>query len=96
MTLSEYDASYLPSYVDDVVEAYARSGATALSASWLSETSGGSALTPASGKIYVLMADSGDYAANTQFRWATNTYVKLNDGGVTSITNAEIDTIVAS
>ena len=93
---SKVDSSYLPSYVDDVIEAYARSGATALSSSWLSTTSGGAALTPETGKIYVLMADSGDYAANTQFRWGGTTYVKLADGGVTSITNGEIDTIVAS
>ena len=93
---SKVDASYLPSYVDDVIEAYARSGATALSASWLSATSGGSALTPETGKIYVLMADSGDYSANSQFRWGGTAYVKLADGGVSSITNSEIDTIVAS
>lgn len=93
---SKVDSQYLPSYVDDVIEAYPVSGATALSAGWLSETSGGSALTPEAGKIYVLMADSGDYSANTQFRWGGTTYVKLSDGGVSSITNAEIDTIVAS
>lgn len=93
---SKVDSQYLPSYVDDVIEAYPVSGATALSAGWLSATSGGSALTPEAGKIYVLMADSGDYAANTQFRWGSTTYVKLADGGVTSITNGEIDTIVAS
>lgn len=93
---SKVDASYLPSYVDDVIEAYPVSGATALSAGWLSATSGGSALTPEAGKIYVLMADSGDYAANTQFRWGGTTYVKLSDGGVSSITNSEIDTIVAA
>lgn len=93
---SKVDAQYLPSYVDDVIEAYPVSGATALSAGWLSATSGGSALTPEAGKIYVLMADSGDYAANTQFRWGGTTYVKLSDGGVSSITNSEIDTIVAS
>lgn len=93
---SKIDATYLPSYVDDVIEAYPRSGATALSSSWLSTTSGGSALTPETGKIYVLMADSGDYAANTQFRWGGTAYVKLSDGGVSAITNAEIDTIVAS
>lgn len=93
---SKVDSQYLPSYVDDVIEAYPVSGATALSAGWLSETSGGSALTPEAGKIYVLMADSGDYSANTQFRWGGTTYVKLSDGGVSSITNSEIDTIVAS
>lgn len=93
---SKIDSQYLPSYVDDVIEAYPVSGATALSAGWLSAASGGSALTPEAGKIYVLMADSGDYSANTQFRWGGTTYVKLSDGGVSSITNAEIDTIVAS
>jgi hypothetical protein len=93
---SKVDSQYLPSYVDDVIEAYPVSGATALSAGWLSATSGGSALTPEAGKIYVLMTDSGDYAANTQFRWGGTTYVKLSDGGVSSITNAEIDTIVAA
>lgn len=93
---SKIDSQYLPSYVDDVIETYPVSGATALSAGWLSETSGGSALTPEAGKIYVLMTDSGDYSANTQFRWGGTTYVKLSDGGVSSITNAEIDTIVAS
>lgn len=93
---SKIDTTYLPSYVDDVIEAYARSGQTALSTNWLSTTSGGSALTPETGKIYVLMADSGDYSANTQFRWGGSAYVKLADGGVTAITNAEIDTIVAS
>lgn len=93
---SKVASQYLPSYVDDVIEAYPVSGATALSAGWLSATSGGSALTPEAGKIYVLMADSGDYSANTQFRWGGTTYVKLADGGVSSITNAEIDTIVAA
>ena len=96
MSNGKIDSSILPSYVDDVIEAYARSGATALSAAWLSLTSGGSALTPETGKIYVLMADSGDYSANSQFRWSGTAYVKLADGGVSSITNAEIDTIVAA
>lgn len=94
---SKIDSTYLPSYVDDVIEAYARSGQTALSQNWLaSGSASGTVITPETGKIYVLMADSGDYAANTQFRWSGSTYVKLNDGGVTSITNAEIDTIVSA
>lgn len=93
---SKIDSQYLPSYVDDVIEAYPRSGATELSSTWLSTTSGGSALTPETGKIYVLMADSTNYSANSQFRWSGTTYVKLSDGGVSSITNSEIDTIVAS
>lgn len=93
---SKIDTTYLPSYVDDVIEAYPRTGQTELSQNWLSATSGGSALTPETGKIYVLMADSTSYAANTQFRWGGTAYVKLADGGVTAITNGEIDTIVAS
>lgn len=94
---SKIDATYLPSYVDDVIEAYARSGQTALSQNWLATGSAtGTVITPETGKIYILMADSGDYAANTQFRWSGTTYVKMADGGVSSITNAEIDTIVAA
>ena len=42
------------------------------------------------------MADSGDYTANSQFRWSGTSYVKLNDGGVSAITNAEIDAILAA
>lgn len=93
---SKVSPSFLPSYVDDVIEAYPRSGQTELSQNWLSTTSGGSALTPETGKIYVLMAASTNYDANTQFRWSGSAYVKLADGGVSSITNAEIDTIVAA
>lgn len=96
MTNGVIDASVLPSYVDDVIEAYPRSGQTELSSGWLSTSSGGSALTPETGKIYVLMADSTSYATNSQFRWSGSAYVKLADGGVSAITNAEIDTIVAS
>ena len=103
---SKIDSQYLPSYVDDVIEAYAKTGETALSSTWLATGSAsGTSITPETGKIYVLMADYTEnvggtttvvYAANTQFRWGGTTYVKLNDGGVTAITNAEIDVIVAS
>jgi len=94
---SKIDATYLPSYVDDVIEAYARTGQTALSSTWLAtESASGTVITPEAGKIYVLMADSGDYAANTQFRWGSSAYVKLADGGVSAITTSEIDVIVAS
>lgn len=94
---SKIDSQYLPSYVDDVIEAYARSGQTALSQNWLATGSAtGTVITPEAGKIYILMADSGDYSANSQFRWGGTTYVKMADGGVSSITNSEIDTIVAA
>lgn len=94
---SKIDSQYLPSYVDDVVEVYARSGQTALSSTWLAtESASGTVVTPEAGKIYVLMADSGDYTANSQFRWGGTAYVKLNDGGVSAITNAEIDSITSN
>ena len=50
----------LPSFVDDVIDSYIVSGSTALSAGWLSATDGGSALTPETGKIYVVLT-SGEY-----------------------------------
>lgn len=94
---SKIDTAYLPSYVDDVIEAYARTGQTALSSTWLAtESTSGTAITPEIGKIYVLMADSGTYTANSQFRWGGSAYVKLNDGGVSAITTTEIDAIVAN
>ena len=94
---SKIDSTYLPSYVDDVIEAYPRSGQTELSSTWLATGSAsGTVITPETGKIYVLMEDSTNYSANTQFRWGGTAYVKLADGGVSSITNAEIDTIMAS
>lgn len=69
-------SSQLPSYVDDVIEAYIVSGATALSAGWLSKTSGGSALTPETGIIYIVMT-SGEYQ-NKTYRWAGSTYVEIS------------------
>lgn len=88
------DSQYLPSFVDDVVEAYPRSGQTALSSTWLATGSAsGTVITPQTGVIYLLMVDTDDYAANTQFRWSGTAYVKLNDGGVSPITNSEINTI---
>lgn len=69
-------SSQLPSYVDDVIEAYIVSGSTALSAGWLSKTSGGSALTPETGVIYVVMT-AGEYQ-NKTYRWGGTTYVEIS------------------
>lgn len=66
----------LPSFVDDVVDAYIVSGATPLSAGWLSKTSGGSALTPETDKIYVIV-ESGEYQ-NKTYRWSGSTYVEIS------------------
>ena len=68
--------SQLPSFVDDVVDAYIVSGATALSAGWLSATSGGTALTPETDKIYVIV-ESGAYQ-NKTYRWSGSTYVEIS------------------
>jgi hypothetical protein len=68
--------SQLPSYVDDVVETYIVSGSTALSAGWLSLTDGGTALTPETGKIYVVLS-SGSYQ-NKTYRWSGSTYVEIS------------------
>lgn len=95
---SQIPSNYLPSYVDDVVEVYARTGQTALSATWLAESSAnGDSITPETGKIYILMDTSGNYAANSQFRWGGSAYVPILDGaGVSAITTSEIDAIVAN
>ena len=69
-------SSQLPSYVDDVVDTYIVSGATALSAGWLSLTDGGAALTPETGKIYVVLT-SGTYQ-NKTYRWSGSTYVEIS------------------
>lgn len=69
-------SSQLPSYVDDVIDAYIVSGSTALSAGWLSKTSGGSALTPETGVIYVVLT-SGEYL-NKTYRWSGTTYVEIS------------------
>ena len=69
--------SQLPSYVDDVLDTYIVSGATALSAGWLSLTDGGSALTPETGKIYVVLTD-GQYK-NKTYRWSGSTYVEISE-----------------
>lgn len=69
--------SQLPSYVDDVIDTYIVSGATPLSAGWLSLTDGGSALTPETGKIYVVLTD-GQYK-NKTYRWSGSTYVEISE-----------------
>lgn len=89
---TKIDSQYLPSYVDDVIEAYIRANQTPLSSTWLATGSAsGTVITPETGKIYVLMNSSGDYAANTQYRWGGTAYVKLNDGGAVEMTTAEMD-----
>lgn len=68
--------SQLPSFVDDVIDSYIVSGATELTAGWLSKTSGGAALTPETDKIYVIV-ESGPYQ-NKTYRWSGSTYVEIS------------------
>lgn len=69
-------SSQLPSFVDDVIDSYIVSGATPLSAGWLSDTDGGSALTPETGVIYIVLT-SGEYQ-NKTYRWSGSTYVEIS------------------
>lgn len=69
-------ANQLPSYVDDVIEAYVV-GSTPYSQDWLSAESGGTALTPEANKIY-LVVSPGDYE-NKQYRWAGTQYAVISD-----------------
>ena len=69
-------SAQLPSFVDDVVDAYIVSGATPLSSGWLSLTPGGSALTPETDKIYVIV-EAGAYQ-NKTYRWSGSTYVEIS------------------
>lgn len=95
MTNGVIDSSVLPSFVDDVIEAYPRSGKTISDSDWLATGSAsGTVITPESGKIYILMEKSGDYGVNSQFRWGGSTYVEItNSSGISSITKTEINAI---
>lgn len=78
-------SSQLPAYVDDVIDAYVVSGSTAFSKGWLSETSGGAALTPDAGKIYVVV-QSGSAYVNRTYRWSGSTYVEVSSSIVIGTT----------
>lgn len=87
-------SSQLPSYVDDVVEAYIRSGQTALSSTWLATGSAsGTVITPESGVIYMIMNGNDTYPTNSEYRWGGTAYVPIYDGGATEMTTAEMDTL---
>ena len=70
-------ADQLPSYVDDVIDAYIVSGATAFSSGWLSASDGGAALTPESGKVYIILT-AGQYEAQT-YRWSGTVYAPIGN-----------------
>ena len=64
-------SSQLPSYVDDIIDSYIV-GATPFATDWLSETPGGSALTPEAGKVYIIIT-AGIYE-NKTYRWSGSVY----------------------
>jgi hypothetical protein len=68
--------SQIPAAVDEIIDSYIVSGSTAFSSSWLSDTAGGTALTPETNKIYVILSDS-EYL-NKTFRWSGTTYVEIS------------------
>lgn len=78
-------STQLPSYVDDVVDSYVV-GSTPLAADWLSNTSGGAALTPETGKIYLVVSD-GEYQ-NREYRWSGSQYAQLSPGVVLGETSS--------
>lgn len=69
-------SSQLPSYVDDVVECYVV-GSTPYAADWLSLTEDGAALTPESGKIYLIIGE-GQYQ-NQEYRWGGTQYAQISE-----------------
>lgn len=69
-------STQLPSYVDDIIEAYIISGVTPLSIGWLTVTEGGAPLPPETGKIYVVLT-AGEYQ-NKTYRWGGTTYVEIS------------------
>lgn len=87
-------STQLPSYVDDVVEGYAKtstsdSGVMTVDG-FYKEAEFTTAITGETGKIYV------DLATNISYRWGGTTFVQITSSDMTALTNAEIDTIVAS
>jgi hypothetical protein len=68
-------SAQLPSYVDDVLEAYIV-GPTPFASNWLSLTVGGPDLTPEPSKIYIVLT-AGDYQ-NRTYRWSGSVYVEIS------------------
>ena len=87
-------STQLPSYVDDVVEGYAKtstsdSGVVTVDG-FYKENTYTTAIAGETGKIYV------DLATNISYRYGGTTFVQITSSDMTALTNAEIDTIVAS
>lgn len=87
-------STQLPSYVDDVVEGYAKTSTSDSEVvtvdGFYKENTYTTAIAGETGKIYV------DLATNISYRYGGTTFVQITSSDMTAITNAEIDTIVAS
>ena len=70
-TILRYKGKIYPS---DIMQGYIMSGGTALTASWLSLTKTGSALTPTTGNYY-LICTHGNYLKQV-YKWSGTAYVK--------------------
>lgn len=100
-------SQYLPSYVDDVVEVLINKDSSGTT-DYFYDAETAAPVDNMADKIYVVVGwrDDAGYTGtddagtggilNSQYRWGGSQYVKLADGGVSAITNSEIDTIVAS
>lgn len=73
-------SSQLPSYVDDVIEGYYYNGA------FYEDSSHTTAITPATGKIYV------DLTSEKAYRWSGTVYVEISQGTVITTNTGTIAT----
>lgn len=73
---SQIDPSYLPSYVDDVIEGYYNS----TDGKFYEEDTYTTEITPEAGKIYI------DLSTNKSYRWGGTTYVEMPTGSTVSVT----------
>lgn len=78
------DSTYLPSYVDDVVEGYLYNG------SFYRDSSHTQRITGESGKIYINLSNDRSY------RYSGTSFVEVSSTDMTAMTNNEIDEAIAS
>lgn len=75
---SQIDPSYLPSYVDDVVEGYYNS----TDGKFYEEDTYTTEIVPEAGKIYI------DLSTNKSYRWGGTTYVEMPTGSTVSVSQS--------
>ena len=71
---SRLSSGYYRQLTDTITQAYIRSSGTQFGADWLSASDGGSALTPTSGVIYLILS-SGEYDCK-KYRWNGTSYIE--------------------